>query len=116
LFSLVASHGGQRLKIADGSQICSAILNTRTLEPPLPGLFAWLLRAARIIGLGDRPNKRQPNPYRAFVIGPDGLAIAMHSIVAGYDDEALEKATRLQGELRIELWCGTRKVADVPAA
>jgi hypothetical protein len=39
----------------------------------------------------------------------------MHSIVAGYDDEALEKATRLQGELRIELWCGTRKVADVPS-
>jgi hypothetical protein len=38
----------------------------------------------------------------------------MHSIVAGYDDEALEKAMQLQGELRIELWCGTRKVADVP--
>jgi hypothetical protein len=35
--------------------------------------------------------------------------------VAGYDDEALEKAMQLQGELRIELWCGTRKVADVPS-
>jgi hypothetical protein len=57
-----------------------------------------------------------PEPYRAFVIGPDGLAIAVHSIVAGYDHEALEKAMQLQGELRIELWCGTRKVADVPAA
>jgi hypothetical protein len=50
------------------------------------------------------------DPYRAFVIGLDGLAIA------GHDDEALEKAMQLQGELRIELWCGTRKVADVPAA
>jgi hypothetical protein len=40
----------------------------------------------------------------------------VHAIVAGHDEEALEKATRLQSELRIELWCGTRKVADVPAA
>jgi hypothetical protein len=56
------------------------------------------------------------DPYRAFVIGLDGLAIAVHSIIAGHDDEALEKAMQLQGELRIELWCGTPKVADVPAA
>jgi hypothetical protein len=34
----------------------------------------------------------------------------------GHDDEALEKAMQLQGELRVELWCGTRKVADVPNA
>jgi hypothetical protein len=39
----------------------------------------------------------------------------MHEIVADYDSEALEKAMRLQGELRIELWRGSRKVADVPA-
>ena len=49
------------------------------------------------------------------MIGPDGLAIAVHVIVAGYDHEALEKAMQLQCELRIELWCGTRKVADVPS-
>jgi hypothetical protein len=70
----------------------------------------------RIFGERNRARKLEPDPYRAFVIGPDGLAIAVHSIVAGYDDEALEKVTRLQGELRIELWCGTRKVADVSAA
>jgi hypothetical protein len=50
---------------------------------------------------GLTPPATHFNPYRAFVIGTDGLAIAMHSIVAGYDDEALEKATRLQGALRI---------------
>jgi hypothetical protein len=70
----------------------------------------------RICGERNRPRKLEPDPYRAFVIGPDGLAVAMHSIVAGYDGEAVEKAMQFQGELRIELWCGTRKVADVSAA
>jgi hypothetical protein len=63
---------------------------------------------------GLTPPATHFNPYRAFVIGTDGLAIPMHSIVTGYD-EALEKATRLHGALRIKLWCGTRKVADVPS-
>jgi hypothetical protein len=49
------------------------------------------------------------------VIDPDGLAVAAHAIVADYDGEALEKATQLQGKLRIELWCGSRKVAEIPA-
>jgi hypothetical protein len=101
--------------IADGSQIYSTIRSSRTPEPPLPGLFAWLARSARIIGLSNRPRKRQPDPYRAFVIGPDGLAIAEHVIVAGYDDQAVQKAMQLQGGLRIELWCGSRKVADIRA-
>jgi hypothetical protein len=57
--------------------------------------------------------KREPDAYRAFVIGPDGLAVAVHAIVADYDGEALENATRLQG--KIELWCGSRKVAEIPA-
>jgi hypothetical protein len=60
--------------------------------------------------------KREPDPYQAFVIGPNGLATAMHVIVADYDSEALGKAMQFQGELRVELWCGSRKVADVPAA
>jgi hypothetical protein len=33
--------------------------------------------------------------------------------VASHDAEALEKAMQLQGELRIELWCGSRKVGDI---
>jgi hypothetical protein len=53
--------------------------------------------------------------YRAFVIGPDGLAITMHVIVADSDSEALGKATQFQGERHVELWCGSRKVADVQA-
>jgi hypothetical protein len=79
----------------------------------LPGPF-WLARAARAII--QRNKKRGPDPYRAFVIGPHELAIAVHTIVADYDDQALEKTMQLQGELRIELWRGSRKVADVPAA
>jgi hypothetical protein len=61
------------------------------------------------------PRKLEPEPYRAFIIGPNGLAIAVCAIVAGFDHEALEKAMQLQGELRIELWCGSRKVADKTA-
>jgi hypothetical protein len=73
----------------------------------------WLRRVQRAFGA---PRKREPDPYRAFVIGADGLAIAMHVIVADYDSEALGKAMQFQDELRIELWCGSRKVADIPAA
>jgi hypothetical protein len=29
-------------------------------------------------------------------------------------DQALDKVMQFQGELRIELWCGSRKVADIP--
>ena len=75
-------------------------------------MLAWLVR---IFGWRNRRRNLEPDPYRAFVIGLDGLAIAVHSIIAGHDDEALEKAMQLQGELRIELWCGTRKVAEVPS-
>jgi hypothetical protein len=91
-----------------------AIRSTRTPEPPLPGLFAWLVRSARLISLINRPRKRQPDPYRAFAIGPDEFVIPVHLIVADYDDQALDKVMQLQGELRIELWCGSRKLADIP--
>jgi hypothetical protein len=67
----------------------------------------------RIFGQLNRSRKPEPDPYRAFVIGPDQLAIAVHSIVADYDGVAIEKARQLQNELRIELWCGSRKVADI---
>jgi hypothetical protein len=39
----------------------------------------------------------------------------MHVVAADYDDKALEKAMPLQGQHRIELWRGSRKVGDVPA-
>jgi hypothetical protein len=78
----------------------------------LPGLLAWLLRGARE---RNRSKKRERDPYRAFVIGPDGLAIGSHTILSDHDNGALEQATQLQGELPIELWFGSRKVADIPA-
>jgi hypothetical protein len=65
---------------------------------------------------GQQSRGLEPNPYQAFVIGQDQLAIAVHSIVADRDDLAIEKAKHLPRELRIELWCGSRKVADIPAA
>jgi hypothetical protein len=78
----------------------------------LPVVPRWLRRIKRALGASK---KREPDAYRAFVIGPDGLAVAAHAIVADYDGQALEKATQLQGKLRIELWCGSRKVAEIPA-
>ena len=76
-------------------------------------MLAWLVR---LVGERNQPRKAELEPYRAFVIGPEGLAIAVHAIVAGFDDEALNKAMQLQGELSIELRRGPRKVADIPAA
>jgi hypothetical protein len=76
-------------------------------------MLTWIVR---IFGRLNRARKLEPDPYRAFVIGPDQLAVAVHIIAADYDDMALEKATQLQGQHRIELWCGLRKVGDVPAA
>jgi hypothetical protein len=69
----------------------------------------------RIFGQLNRSKKVEPEPYRAFVIGSDGLAIAVHLVVADCDGIALEKAMQLQGALPIELWHGSRKAGDVPA-
>jgi hypothetical protein len=78
----------------------------------VPGVVAWL---AQVFGQLNRSRKREPDPYRAFVIGPDQFAIAVHCIAADYDGMAIERARQLQGDVRIELWCGSRKVADIPA-
>jgi hypothetical protein len=55
--------------------------------------------------------------YCAFAIGPEELAIAVHDLNVKDDVAALEKATPLfhDGIKRIEVWCGSRKVADIPA-
>lgn len=78
----------------------------------MKGLLAW---GVRIIEQFNRPQKPEPDSYGAFVIGPDELAIAAHVIAADSDDMALGKAIQLQGQHRIELWCGSRKVGDVAA-
>jgi hypothetical protein len=77
----------------------------------LPGLVVWVVRAL----LGDRSGKRKADPYLAFVIGPGGLAVAVHTVVARGDDDALERATLLRDGLPIELWCGSRKVGVIPS-
>jgi hypothetical protein len=54
--------------------------------------------------------------YLAFSISPEVLAIAVHELDAQDDDEALKKAIPLfHDELkRVEVWCGSRKVGDIP--
>jgi hypothetical protein len=55
--------------------------------------------------------------YRAFSIGPEELAISVYEFDACNDSEALEKAAPLfHDEMkRIEVWCGSRKVGDIPS-
>jgi hypothetical protein len=55
--------------------------------------------------------------YCAFAIGPEELAIAVHDLNVEDDVAALAKAGPLfhDGIKRIEVWCGSRKVADIPA-
>jgi hypothetical protein len=57
-----------------------------------------------------------PSSYLAFSIGPEVLAVGVHELDAQNDEDALEKATPLfHDELkRIEVWCGSRKVGDIP--
>jgi hypothetical protein len=74
----------------------------------------WLVRLVRTVGLSNRPDQRS-DPYRAFVIGPDGLAVAVHAVAAHDDGEALKRTALLKDGVRIELWRGTRKVGDIPA-
>jgi hypothetical protein len=82
----------------------------------MSGLMTWLLRAAAAFRQSRRLSisKREVDWYRAFTIGADGLAISAHVVAADCDSEALGAVMQLQGELRLELWCGSRKVADVP--
>jgi hypothetical protein len=65
------------------------------------------------------PRRRQsvvPSVYLAFSIGPQALAIRVNELDVQSDEDALEKATPLfhDGLERIEVWCGSRKVGDVP--
>jgi hypothetical protein len=53
--------------------------------------------------------------YRAFVIGLAELAVGVHEIDALCDGDALAQAAKLQdGPERLEVWCGSRKVGDIP--
>jgi hypothetical protein len=54
--------------------------------------------------------------YLAYGIGPDVLAVTVHDLTAQNDKDALQEAAPLfhEGLKRIEVWCGSRKVADIP--
>jgi lipid-A-disaccharide synthase-like uncharacterized protein len=57
-----------------------------------------------------------PSVYLAYSIGPEVLALEVHELDAQDDDDALQQATPLfhEGLKRIEVWCNSRKVGDVP--
>jgi hypothetical protein len=54
--------------------------------------------------------------YLAYGIGPEVLAVTVHELNARNDEDALKEATPLfREELeRIEVWCGSRKVGNIP--
>jgi hypothetical protein len=54
--------------------------------------------------------------YLAFSIGPEMLAIGVWELDARDDEVALDKAAAFFHERlrRIEVWCGSRKVGDIP--
>jgi hypothetical protein len=64
-----------------------------------------------------RRESAEPLVYLAFSIGPEVLAIDVYELDAQNDGDALEKATSLfHDELkRVEVWCGSRKVGDIPS-
>jgi hypothetical protein len=77
----------------------------------LIGLLLYVLRK-----LLRRHESIPPSVYLAFSIGPDGLAINVCELGVRNDEDALDKATPLfhDGLKRIEIWCGSRKVGDIP--
>jgi hypothetical protein len=69
-----------------------------------------------MIGLVGVSGGSQLSNYRAFAIGPEELAISVYEFDARDDVHAIQKATPLSrgGLKRIEVWCGSRKVSDIP--
>jgi hypothetical protein len=66
--------------------------------------------------LSGRPASATPPVYLAFSIGPEMLAVRVHELDVQNDEDALEKAMSLfhDGLEHLEVWCGSRKVGDIP--
>jgi hypothetical protein len=77
----------------------------------LIGLWLYVLR-----NLWRRRESIAPSVYLAFSIGPEVLAIGVRELDVHNDEDALTKATPFfhDGLKRIEVWCGSRKVGDIP--
>jgi hypothetical protein len=81
------------------------------LEGQLIGLWLYVLRR-----LSRGRESVAPSVYLAFSIGPEVLAIGVHELDVQNDEDALKKASPLfhDGLKRVEVWCGSRKVGDIP--
>ena len=55
--------------------------------------------------------------YRLYMLSaPDGRFVGFEEIEADDDVAATTQAEQFAGERPLELWCGQRKVASIPAA
>jgi hypothetical protein len=54
--------------------------------------------------------------YLAYRIGPEVLAVTVHQLDAQNDEDALKEAAPFFHEEleRVEVWCGSRKVGNIP--
>jgi hypothetical protein len=80
-------------------------------QSQLIGLWLYVLRR-----FSRRRESAVRSIYLAFSIGSEALAVRVHELDVQSDEDALEKATPLfHDDLeRIEVWCGSRKVGDIP--
>jgi hypothetical protein len=88
------------------------MLVLQRFEGRLIGLWLYIIRS-----FFRRPENAVPKTYFAYSIGPEMLAIVVRELEAQNDEAALSEATPLfhDGLKRIEIWCGSRKVADIPS-
>jgi hypothetical protein len=78
----------------------------------LIGLWRYLLHR-----LLPRRKSVVPLVYLAFSIGPELLAIGVRELDVQNDEDALKKASPIfhDGLKRVEVWCGSRKVGEIPS-
>jgi hypothetical protein len=88
------------------------VLPPQRFEGPLIGLWFYIINR-----FFRRAENAVLKTFLAYSIGPEMLAIAVRELEAQNDEAALSEATPLfhDGLKRIEVWCGSRKVGDVPA-
>jgi hypothetical protein len=84
---------------------------TRQMFERLIELVLYVLRR-----FSRRRESAESSVYLAYSIGPKVLAIDVRQVDAQNDEDALQNATPLfhDGLKRIEVWCGSRKVGDIP--
>jgi hypothetical protein len=87
------------------------VLVLQRFEGRLIGLWLYIIRR-----FSPRPENAVRKAYFAYSIGPEMLAIVARQLEAKNDEAALSEATPLfhDGLKRIEVWCGSRRVGDIP--